>query len=227
MSLLITMLPLYLFGNLHCVGMCGPLVMMIGMHRFRYFYFLGRTFSFTLAGMLAGGLGSVLHLALKSLHVMEVISFLFGGIICLIGLYTLQGWQYPGFNWLAKKLAPFNATLSTLMLQDKIWPTFFFGFFTILLPCGQTLIVFSACALSGSLLTGLLNGFIFALLTSPSLIVAMHASSFLKEFKKHYRLLMGGGAFFTGGLMICRGLAEIGMIEHLSFQSHLFHLVLY
>lgn len=227
MSLLITMLPLYLFGNLHCIGMCGPLVMMIGLHRFRYFYFLGRTLSFTLAGMLAGGLGSVLHLALKSLHVMEAISFLFGGIICLIGLYTLQGWQYPGFNWLAKKLAPFNATLSGLMLQDKIWPTFFFGFFTILLPCGQTLIVFSACALSGSLFTGLLNGFIFALLTSPSLVIAMHASSLLKELKKHYRLLMGGGAFFTGLLMICRGFAEIGMIEHLSFQSRLFHLVLF
>ena len=62
MSLLITMLPLYLLGNLHCIGMCGPLVMLLGQQRCRAFYFLGRTLSFTLAGLLAGALGSVLQL---------------------------------------------------------------------------------------------------------------------------------------------------------------------
>ena len=57
MTLLLTMLPLYLFGNVHCLGMCGPLVMLIGQHHFRYFYFVGRTLSFTLAGGLAGAAG--------------------------------------------------------------------------------------------------------------------------------------------------------------------------
>ena len=76
MSLLLTMLPLYLFGNLHCLGMCGPLVAMIGHHRFRYYYFLGRTLSFTLAAMAAGGAGAVLHLFLNQYHISALTSFL-------------------------------------------------------------------------------------------------------------------------------------------------------
>jgi sulfite exporter TauE/SafE len=61
MTLLLAMLPYYLLGNLHCLGMCGPLTMMLGAHRFRYFYFAGRLFSFTLAGGIAGELGAVLN----------------------------------------------------------------------------------------------------------------------------------------------------------------------
>lgn len=227
MSLMLTMLPLYLFGNLHCVGMCGPLVMMIGQHRFRYFYFLGRTLAFTLAGLIAGGFGEVLHLMMKSFHVMEGMSFLFGIGFFVIGLYTLRGWQYPGFAWLSKKLAPINGTLASLMLQDRAWPAFFFGFFTILLPCGQTLIVFSACALSGSFWIGMVNGLVFALLTSPSLLIAMNAHVFLKKFSQHYSILMGGGALFIGTLTFCRGLAEVGVIDHLVFHSSYAHLTFF
>jgi len=42
---------------------------MIGRHKFRNFYFLGRLFSFTLAGTLAGELGSVLNVVLKQYHI--------------------------------------------------------------------------------------------------------------------------------------------------------------
>ncbi|CCB87212.1 putative uncharacterized protein [Parachlamydia acanthamoebae UV-7] len=227
MSLLISMLPLYIFGNLHCMGMCGPLTLMIGQHRYRYFYFFGRMLSYMLVGMIAGGLGTVLHLLLKKFHVMESVSLLFGGSIFFMGIYTLMGWQYPGLLWISKRLAKFNAHLTTLILQDRAWPSFFFGFFTVLLPCGQTLIVFSACALSGDLWIGMLNGFAFALLTSPSLLLAMQAHHLLSKLKAHYALLMGGSAMIIGSISICRGLAEIELIEHLTFESPFFHLAIY
>lgn len=85
MSLLLAMLPIYLFGNLHCLGMCGPLVMMIGQHRYRYFYFLGRTLSFTLAGMIAGGVGAVVQFFFNTYHIAEMTSFFFGGILMFLG----------------------------------------------------------------------------------------------------------------------------------------------
>ena len=81
MSLFFTLLPIYLFGNLHCLGMCGPLVMMIGRHRYRNFYFFGRTISFALVGLAAGEAGSVLQIGLKHLQISAASSFLFGGII--------------------------------------------------------------------------------------------------------------------------------------------------
>jgi uncharacterized protein len=226
MTLLLTMLPLYIFGNLHCLGMCGPLVMMIGKHRTRYFYFFGRILSFTLAGMAAGEAGTVLQIVLSRYHLAALTSFLFGGIILTAGLSTLGGWHYPGYRFLAKRLAKVNHSLSLLMLKDQPWSSFLFGFFTIALPCGQTLIVFSACALSGDIWVGLINGFAFSLLTTPSLFMAMHAHRLFFNLKKYYNTLIGIFGLIVGVLAICRGLAEMGWISHLILSSQ-YHIVIY
>jgi len=230
MSLMIAMLPLYIFGNLHCLGMCGPLVMMIGHHRYRYFYFLGRLLSFTLAGGIAGGVGAVAGVFFNRYHIGQSTSLFFGALLLLLGIYTLLGWSYPGHAWLGRRLAGVNQTLSLLMLRDRIWPTFMFGFFTLALPCGQTLIVFSACALSGDFYVGLLNGFAFALLTSPSLFLAMQAHLFLRQLKPYYQSVVGISALFVGGISILRGLAESGIISHwviYPFGSHEYHLAIF
>jgi len=218
MNLLIAMLPFYIFGNLHCLGMCGPLVMMISAHRFRAFYFLGRILSFTLTGMAAGEAGAVLNVILNQFHIPAAASFLFGSIILVVGICSLLGWSYPGHHWLGKRMASANRTLSVLILKDQPFATFLFGFFTILLPCGQTLVVFSACALTGSAWIGLINGFAFALLTSPSLLFAMQAHSFLSRAKKHYNTIMGVTAILVGIFALCRALAEVNLIPHVGFH---------
>lgn len=230
MTLFFTLLPLYLFGNLHCMGMCGPLVMLIGQHRFRYFYFAGRTLSFALAGLIAGEVGAVLNAVLQTYHIPIATSFLFGTLLIITGFYTLAQRQYPGFAWLSARLAHANKSLSLLMLQDKMWPTFLFGFFTLFLPCGQTLIVFSACALTGEWQTGLFNGFAFALLTSPSLVVAMHANKLFKYAKNYYNVIIGGSAIVIGLLAYCRGMAELGTIPHWILNPNApsqYHIVIY
>lgn len=230
MVLFFTLLPIYLFGNLHCMGMCGPLVMMLGQHRYRFFYFAGRTLSFSLAGLLAGEVGAVLNVILNNYYIPAVTSFLFGLFLLITGYYTLAKRQYPGFVWLSERLGKVNNTLSLLMLQDRLLPTFLFGFFTIFLPCGQTLIVFSACALAGDWQVGLFNGFAFAILTSPSLIVAMHAKKLFKYAKNSYNIIIGGSAMLIGLLAFCRGFAEIGLISHWVLNpdapSH-FHVVIF
>jgi len=206
--------------------MCGPLVMMIGQHRYRYFYFVGRTLSFSLAGLLAGGVGSVIELTLKQYHISAATSFIFGGLILMIGISGLMGWSTPGMGWLARRLAPFNRRLSMLMLKDQPWSSFLFGFLTIALPCGQTVVVFSACALAGDALVGLVNGFAFALLTSPSLFFAMQTHIFFQKAKRHYNLIFGACALVVGLLAICRGLAEIELIPHWVLNAN-YHIVIF
>ena len=218
MSTLLAMLPLYLLGNFHCIGMCGPLVMMIGHHRYRWFYYLGRTLSFTLAGGLAGGLGAVLDLFLRQYHLGAVVSFIFGTALILIGLSYLIGIKLPSFK--------FGSNLSLLMLKDQALPTFLFGFFTVFLPCGQTLVVFSACALSGSAAVGLLNGFAFALLTTPSLFIAMHAHSLFSGAKQYYNQVLGVFSLLIGLFAICRGFADLGVIPHLVLSQE-WHIVIF
>lgn len=218
MTLLLTMLPVYLVANLHCLGMCGPLVMMIGAHRYRAFYFLGRTLSFTLAAMAAASVGSVFH----HYHLSACASFLFGGMLLFSGSMTLLGYSFP----VPVVLRPVQGALSLLMLKDQPLSVFLFGFFTIALPCGQTIIVLSACALAGDPYVGLVNGLAFALLTSPSLFFAMQAASLIRRFRGFYQPVMGLSALFVGALAILRGLAELQIVGHFSLNST-FHLVLF
>lgn len=224
------MLPIYLFGNLHCIGMCGPLVMMIGQHRFRYFYFLGRFIAYGAAGFIAGSLGAVLNGFFQRYHLSFGISALFGVVMLLLGYFTLAGRRYVGYSWLGRRLAFANETIAMLMLKDRAWPTFLFGFFTIALPCGQTLMVFSACALSADGMIGLFNGSAFALLTSPSLLLAMQAHSLMQRAKKYYRQVVGYAAIFVGGIALLRASAEMGWIGHFVINPHWdssYHLVIF
>ncbi len=214
MALFFAMLPIYIFGNLHCLGMCGPLVMMLGQHPHRYYYFLGRTLSYTMAGGTAGAIGAVADTFFRRYHISFATTLIFGFLLMMLGISSFTGWRYPGYRFLSKQLFKISQNLSLLLLQERRLPTFLFGFFTVALPCGQTLIVFSACALSGSILEGTFNGAVFALLTSPSLALAMQASSALQSAKKYYQAVIGISALVVGTFAILRGLAEIGLISH-------------
>lgn len=228
MTLFFSLLPLYIFGNLHCIGMCGPLVMLLGQHRFRNFYFLGRILSFSLAGFVAGEMGAVLHLLLKQYFLAEIMSLICGFV--MIGWGVMKIFHLLPQMITSSSLTPFHRWVSGLMLKDTGWSTFLFGFFTVALPCGQTLIVFSACALAANGLIGLFNGFAFALLTTPSLVFAMNLSTLFKKFKKYDQIILGGCAILVGTLACCRGFAELGWIPHLvlnpSASMH-YHLVIY
>ncbi len=229
MSLFFSLLPFYLFGNIHCFGMCGPLVMLLGRQPGRFFYFLGRLSSFTLAALIAGEAGAILHLFLKQYYLSEILSLLSGIGLIAWGCHQLKG----GKRHLSHNTHPLNSFqrwVSTLLLKEHKWATFLFGFFTVALPCGQTLLVFSACALIGDPWIGALNGFAFALLTTPSLILAMHSLTFFKKLRGYDRLLLGGSALLVGSLAFCRGLAEIGWISHWILNpeaSPSYHLVIF
>ncbi len=212
------MLPFYLVGNLHCLGMCGPLVLLIAEHPYRYLYFLGRLISFSLAALFASFLGSLMQKSLAAYNVSALVSFFFGALIIFFGLSMLFSFRYPGYKFLEQRTQSLSRRLSLLVGQKNPYATFLFGFFTVLLPCGQSMVVFSACALYGDIATGLFNGFAFALLTSPSLFLAMRLSRFLGYFKKRQNLCASLLAIFVGLLALCRGLADLGLINHLGYH---------
>jgi uncharacterized protein len=230
MTLFLSLLPLYLFGNIHCLGMCGPLVMLLGQHRCRFFYFVGRLLSFSLTGFFAGQAGAVLHLILKHYYIAEGLSFLCGVALIRWGIQKIRGKKFHILSSKQTRLNPLQRWTSMLLLKDRRWSTFLFGFLTVALPCGQTLIVFSACALVGDALIGLINGFAFALLTTPALICAMHTLQLFKQLKQYDQMILGGSSILVGLLALCRGLAEMGWMSHWILNpdaSPVYHLVIF
>lgn len=214
MSLLVAMFPIYVMGNFHCIGMCGPIAMLLGQSPFRGFYLLGRLVSFTLAGFIAGGFGEVLAIALTAYHIGGLLSILIGLIMILSGLYVFQSFKWPFLYKIERSIAPFREHLNALLFTKEPWPLFLVGFFTIALPCGQTLLVYSACALSGSAAIGMLNGFAFGLLTTPSLYLAMRGSGILARIKRYYKPIVGGLSICIGIIALLRGLADMELIPH-------------
>lgn len=219
MSLLFAMLPIYVLGNLHCLGMCGPIAMLLGASPYRGFYLLGRLISFTLAGTIAGLFGEVIGAWLASHHLSGWFSVIFGGVMAGGGLSVLLGIELP----LLRKFAPLHDYLTKLLFTQEPWPLFLVGFFTIFLPCGQTLIVYSASALSGSALVGTVNGLAFGLLTTPSLFLAMQAKRWMNGMKGWYNPLVGGMAVCIGIVTVLRGFAEWGLIPHLGVHPFIIY----
>lgn len=226
MTLFLTMLPLYILGNLHCMGMCGPLVAMIGQHRYRWYYFVGRTLAFSLAGGVAGGVGAVVGAVFSFYHLSAITSILFGLLIIAATVSSFSGWHLPGGRWFTTMMSRAGRWMTPLMLQDRRWPTFLFGFLTIVLPCGQTLIVYSAIALVGDVSVGLLNGLMFAFLTSPSLFFAMHLHRLFPHSKGQAKPLLATAGALVGALAIGRGLADLAVIPHLVI-SQAYHIVIF
>jgi sulfite exporter TauE/SafE len=156
-----------------------------------------------------------LNLILKNYKIPALTSFIFGGFLLILGICNLSGKELPGMRQLSKSFSKSTQNLSLLMLQDKPWPAFLFGFMTVLLPCGQTVIVFSACALFGDPLAGFANGLALAVLTAPGLAAAMHAHHFFHKLGRHYHLIVGFCACLVGLLAVLRGCADLGLISHL------------
>ncbi len=228
MTLFLSMLPIYLFGNLHCAGMCGPLVLLLANRKFKGFYFLGRLASFSFMGLLSAEIGKLL--SLEHYHISAAVSFIFGAIILVIGVCLFFRIQHPGSQWFSKQTASLSRGLARLTTNNGAYATFLFGVSTILLPCGQTLVVFSACALNGDPLVGLINGFLFAVLTSPALIATMYAFSLFRKAKRYYHTFMGMATIVVGLLACMRGFADLERIDHLTLNPNAlphYHIVLY
>lgn len=189
--------------------------MLIGGHRYRHGYFLGRLLSFSLAGWFAGQVGAVAQHWLYLYQIPALASLLLAFIFGLAGLSLLTPFTLPSLSIGGRWIGRLQGRLSLLMMRDHPLPLFLFGFFTIALPCGQTLLVYAACALEGDPWIGAMNGFAFALFTTPSLWAAMGMRRFFASRRAQANRIIGAAALLVALLCLGRALADLEIIPHL------------
>ncbi|AWL11957.1 hypothetical protein HMF8227_01482 [Saliniradius amylolyticus] len=175
---LLSALLIGLAGGIHCIGMCGGVVGALsyaiprGRSHWPYVlgYNVGRIASYTLAGTLAGALGSTAgaHLPLGP-YILNTIS---GLLLLAMGLYLGNWWRgltylerLGGRVWrhiapLSKSLLPFRSPLAALP-YGLVW-----GW----LPCGLVYSTLSWSVASGSAIQGAQIMLLFGLGTLPTLI---------------------------------------------------------
>ena len=136
-------LALGLMGSVHCLAMCGPLVVALNSRRQqsiqdKIYYNAGRIISYGMMGLIAGLLGGSIRLMVGQ----QYLSIL-TGVLLLLGLTVSWIASASTFKPISRLLASLKSKMST-MLSGKPPRQWLFGIYNGLLPCGLTYVALAA-----------------------------------------------------------------------------------
>lgn len=208
-----------LMGGVHCLGMCGGIVgaLSIGSRPQTSLtqklpillgYNLGRITSYTLAGLLAGLLGSLLVDSLSFQWLKPMLTLLAGGFMIALGLY-LSGWWF-GVAKIERIGKPIWAKLEPLSKRflpiDHPIKAFPLGIIWGWLPCGLVYSVLLWPMASHSPIDGALIMLSFGLGTLPNLLLMGVLTTKLTYWlhKAWVKQLAGLSVIIMGILVITR-----------------------
>ena len=152
-------------GSLHCLGMCGPLVLMMhgqALQRNKWTLLLhhtGRTLAYLV-------LASVFYSVGKTTHWMGWQN----GVAVLGGLIFLLGWIPLFQKKISIFLTPLRNYTAKHLPQQKNWKHFLLGVMNGWLPCGWSLSAIGAALLISNLSEAIAFILLFGIGSSPALI---------------------------------------------------------
>lgn len=165
-----------LVGSLHCLGMCGPIVVALPLGNRGFFdrfsggilYNLGRTITYGLLGAVFGLLGKGISMA----GFQQWASILMGVVMIASVLFPFLFRSQPGgaspVNTITQKIVQ---RLRSLFANHRKQNLLMIGLLNGLLPCGLVYVAVAGAIQSGSILHGVLFMAIFGLGTIPLLLV--------------------------------------------------------
>jgi uncharacterized protein len=201
-----------LASSLHCVGMCGPLMLALpyqdtdrfAVVRQMLVYHSGRILTYTGLGVLFGLLGQGLSLAgLQQFLSISAGIFMFA--------MALLAWQYeqivtalPGFGRFTKWV---QFHLSQRLRNTSHFSYFSIGLLNGLLPCGMVYAALAGAIATTKGATGGLFMAVFGLGTLPLLFMAMYfGRSFKNTIRQQVKVIQPVLFMVVGLLLLQRGL---------------------
>lgn len=201
-----------LFGSLHCIGMCGPIVIALphsSEKKFsafigRIIYNLGRITTYTAMGFIFGLFGS--GLVLYGLQ--QYLSIAFGVIIILFVLTPKKIKTNLADNFLFMSATKFIKEMFSKLLSKKTQASFFsFGLLNGLLPCGFVYVGIAGAVSTGNLVSGTLYMMLFGLGTFPVMFATSLFGNIVNiNIKRKVNKLIPIFAVLLAFIFILRGL---------------------
>ncbi|MGV3685598.1 MAG: sulfite exporter TauE/SafE family protein [Daejeonella sp.] len=196
-----------LFGSLHCLVMCGPLVMSIPFQGGMWFslfqkviYQAGRVFTYALLGAIAGSIGGLFTLA----GWQQALSLVTGALLIGVAVSHFKQSTWRPLNGFYNRL--FNPLVTSLgRMLSRPYGSLFAGFLHGLIPCGMVYVAIAGSLNAGSTLQGAEFMLYFGLGTTPMLIAVSLFSSVVKRFRAP-RLMVPALFVIAGSLLIIRAL---------------------
>lgn len=207
----------------HCLGMCGPLVILAGARYPRQgisaaplhlLYHTGRIMVYCGMGLIAGELGSAFGKAAAAARISGLLSTLIGVVIILAGLSYL-GWL-PFWKHSLQASGWWARTMRAAMRTPGKRGIFFLGMLNGLLPCGlvyEGLLIVSA---TGNPLVAGLGMLAFGAATIPALVVFGVGAQMLSTRIRQVLIWAGGALVILVGIdLVLRGSAGLGFLPGL------------
>lgn len=208
---LLAALTLGVFGSMHCIGMCGPLVLAVpGNTASRWKYIVERLVYHTGRAMMYGVIGSVLGLVGKGvlINIQQDVSIILGVTILVAALIPL------GLRARMDKYSPLKkihnavaARFSSLLKKRGYVTLFTLGMLNALLPCGLVYTAVIGAAVVADVWQSALFMFVFGMGTAPALVIVSLTGSMVSQ---KYRLYITRAiplfSIALGVILILRGL---------------------
>jgi uncharacterized protein len=186
-------------SSLHCLGMCGPIALILPLNRKNVQTKLVGTFSYSIGRIITYGiLGGIFGLIGKSFELMgvlQIMSIVFG-ILIIVGVL---------FPRITSRIAPLNRSylrfnnviqqkLGSFLKQKSSSALFGIGLLNGLLPCGMVYTALMGSLVYGSISYGVLFMVFFGLGTLPAMAIATYYASSIsttlrQKFQKQFPTL--------------------------------------
>ncbi|MFY0608590.1 MAG: sulfite exporter TauE/SafE family protein [Cyclobacteriaceae bacterium] len=195
-----------LLGGLHCVGMCGPLMITFTSEKagkqllsFSIYHF-GRLMVYAVIGVLFG----LLSHSLLFFEVQQLGSVVLG--LGIITLYAVPGFRRSVEGWYER--SPFYQRVKTNLIggyhTKGKW--FFAGMLNGFLPCGMIYLAAAGAIMAGSVGSSILYMLSFGLGTIPFLMVLFFVSKRVTYKRFNFTKMITPVAIISGTLLVFRGL---------------------
>lgn len=209
----ITPLTIGIVGSLHCMGMCGPIVVALPLKNQNLFtkilgailYNSGRVVTYGVLGLLFGLLGRGIHMA----GFQQWTSIILGIIMIVSVLFPFVFREKITVgNLLAGMAARLISRLKKLFASRSYRSLLLIGLLNGLLPCGLVYVAIAGAISSGSVVSGSLFMVLFGLGTIPLLLLAALASDAIgQRIRAKMQRAVPYFVFFLGVLFILRGMS--------------------
>lgn len=205
-------LMLGLMGSFHCVGMCGPIALVLPLRGkswlIRIFngvaYNLGRTVTYGLMGFVFGLAGAGLSLAGFQRNVSIAMGII---MILTVVIPWIFGGSFSAENLGAPVFNRIRGPLNRLMQSGTTGALFLIGLLNGLLPCGLVYVALAGAIGTGSLSASVVFMIIFGLGTLPLMLLVSLAGNMVgKTLRARINQLIPVVVILVGILFILRGL---------------------
>jgi len=201
-----------LSSSLHCIGMCGPIAMILPIQNANpaekiiktFVYHLGRILVYAILGATFGLLG----MSFQLMGVLQVISIIFGVLIIVGVLFPRIFAKVEFFNRLHMKLNAFvHKSFGQFIKRRGVFSLFILGMLNGLLPCGAVYFALLGSLVYGGIFEGALFMTVFGLGTLPAMaIITYFASSVSLSLRSKFRKIAPVIMLVFGVLFVARGM---------------------